>query len=110
MPQGRRRSIYTRAWGCSHWLWRERFATVTAVEASARAAGDLQFNAERAGLAVGVVQSDAEAWMEQLENAPDFVLLDPPRAGIGRRMVARLAQLRPGAGDYCLLRPGDAGA
>jgi 23S rRNA (uracil1939-C5)-methyltransferase len=72
-----------------------RFATVTAVEASARAAGDLQFNAERAGFAVGVVQSDAEAWMEQLENAPDFVLLDPPRAGIGRRMVERLAQLRP---------------
>ena len=40
-------------------------------------------------------QTDAEAWLEQLDTAPDFVLLDPPRAGIGKRMVERLAQLRP---------------
>jgi 23S rRNA (uracil1939-C5)-methyltransferase len=73
----------------------KRFATVTAVESGARAAGDLRFNAERAGLALRVEQTDAEIWMEQLESAPDFVLLDPPRAGIGKRMVARLAQLRP---------------
>jgi 23S rRNA (uracil1939-C5)-methyltransferase len=73
----------------------ERFASATAVESGARAAGDLRFNAERAGLALRVEQTDAEIWMEQLESAPDFVLLDPPRAGIGKRMVARLAQLRP---------------
>jgi len=73
----------------------QRFGSVTAVESGARAAGDLRFNAERAGLELRVEQTDAEAWMEQLETAPDFVLLDPPRAGIGRRMVERLAQLRP---------------
>jgi 23S rRNA (uracil1939-C5)-methyltransferase len=73
----------------------QRFAAVTAVESGARAAGDLRFNAERAGLALRVEKTDAEAWIEQLETAPDFVLLDPPRAGIGRRMVERLAQLRP---------------
>jgi 23S rRNA (uracil1939-C5)-methyltransferase len=73
----------------------QRFASVTAVESGARAAGDLRFNAERAGLALRVEQTDAEAWMEQLDAASDFVLLDPPRAGIGRRMVERLAQLRP---------------
>jgi 23S rRNA (uracil1939-C5)-methyltransferase len=73
----------------------QRFASVTAVESGARAAGDLRFNAERAGLALRVEETDAEAWIEQLETAPDFVLLDPPRAGIGRRMVDRLAQLRP---------------
>jgi len=72
-----------------------RFAAVTAVESGARAAGDLRFNAARSGIGLRVEQTDAEAWMEQLEAAPDFVLLDPPRAGIGRRMVARLAQLRP---------------
>jgi 23S rRNA (uracil1939-C5)-methyltransferase len=33
--------------------------------------------------------------MEQLETAPDLVLLDPPRAGIGKRMVERVGQLRP---------------
>jgi 23S rRNA (uracil1939-C5)-methyltransferase len=73
----------------------ERFAAVTAVESGAHAAGDLRCNAERAGLAVRVEQTDAEVWMEQLQTAPDFVLLDPPRAGIGKRMVERLAQLRP---------------
>ena len=73
----------------------QRFASVTAVESGARAAGDLRCNAERAGLALRVEQTDAEVWMEQLETAPDFVLLDPPRAGIGKRMVERLAQLRP---------------
>jgi 23S rRNA (uracil1939-C5)-methyltransferase len=73
----------------------QRFAAVTAVESGARAAGDLRCNAERAGLALRVEQTDAEVWMEQLETAPDFVLLDPPRAGIGKRMVERLAQLRP---------------
>jgi 23S rRNA (uracil1939-C5)-methyltransferase len=73
----------------------QRFASVTAVESGARAAGDLRFNAERAGLPLRVEQTDAEAWLEQSEAAPDFVLLDPPRAGIGKRMVERLAQLRP---------------
>jgi 23S rRNA (uracil1939-C5)-methyltransferase len=73
----------------------QRFAAVTAVESGARAAGDLRCNAERAGLALRVEQTDAEVWMEQLETVPDFVLMDPPRAGIGKRMVERLAQLRP---------------
>lgn len=72
-----------------------RFSAVTAVESGARAAGDLRFNAERAGLTLRVEKTDAEVWLEQLDTAPDFVLLDPPRAGIGKRMVARLAQLRP---------------
>ncbi len=73
----------------------QRFDSVTAVESGAHAAADLRYNAERAGIALRVEQTDAEAWLEQLETAPDFALLDPPRAGIGRRMVARLAQLRP---------------
>ena len=73
----------------------KRFASVTAVESGARAAGDLRFNAERTGIALRVEKTDAEAWIEQLETAPDFVLLDPPRTGIGKRMVQRLGQLRP---------------
>ncbi|MGD0365193.1 MAG: class I SAM-dependent RNA methyltransferase [Bryobacteraceae bacterium] len=72
-----------------------RFASVTAVESGARAAGDLRANAERAGVSLRVEQTDAEVWLEQLQTAPGFVLLDPPRAGIGKHMVARLAQLRP---------------
>ncbi len=73
----------------------KRFATVTAVESGPRAAADLRCNAERAGVNVQVQQTNAEAWLSQLNAAPDFVLLDPPRAGIGKQMVERLAHLRP---------------
>jgi 23S rRNA (uracil1939-C5)-methyltransferase len=71
-----------------------RFASVTAVESGTRAVEDLRFNAGRAGVAVEAQRGDAEAFLEDLATAPDFVLLDPPRAGIGRRVVERLAQLR----------------
>ncbi|HLY16310.1 MAG TPA: class I SAM-dependent RNA methyltransferase [Bryobacteraceae bacterium] len=74
-----------------------RCASVTAVESGARAAADLRHNAERAGLNVRAEQATAEAWLEQApeQDPPDFALLDPPRAGIGRRMAERLAALRP---------------
>jgi len=72
----------------------QRFARVTAVEAGAGAAADLRFNAERAGLNVRVERSSAEASLETLPGPPDFVLLDPPRAGVGKRMLERLARLR----------------
>lgn len=73
----------------------KRFGSVTAVESGAGAVRDLQFNAERAGVAVGALQSTTEAYLEKLESAPDFVLLDPPRAGLGKAVVQRLADLRP---------------
>jgi 23S rRNA (uracil1939-C5)-methyltransferase len=72
-----------------------RFRTVTAVEASAGAARDLRFNAERAGVAIAVEQKPAEASLEGLDRAPDLVLADPPRAGLGRGVVARLVRLHP---------------
>jgi 23S rRNA (uracil1939-C5)-methyltransferase len=71
-----------------------RFASVTAVESGLRAAEDLRFNAERAGAPIRAQQSTAEAFLEGLHSAPDFLLLDPPRAGMGKAMAGRLAQLR----------------
>jgi 23S rRNA (uracil1939-C5)-methyltransferase len=73
-----------------------RFRQVTAVESGLAAVRDCQFNAERAGLTtVRAVQQSAEEYLEALETAPDFVLLDPPRAGLGKTVVGRLSQLRP---------------
>ena len=73
-----------------------RFRQVMAVESGAGAVRDLQFNVERAGLAnVRAVQRTAEEFLERLANAPDFVLLDPPRAGLGKDVVKRLSALRP---------------
>jgi 23S rRNA (uracil1939-C5)-methyltransferase len=73
-----------------------RFPSVTAVESGGGAVRDLRFNAERAGLThLRAEQAAAESFLEKLATAPDFVLLDPPRAGIGKTMVARLCHLRP---------------
>jgi 23S rRNA (uracil1939-C5)-methyltransferase len=41
------------------------------------------------------VARTAEEYLAQLEKAPDFVVLDPPRTGLGKAVVARLAELRP---------------
>lgn len=75
-----------------------RFRSVTAVESGGGAVRDLRFNAERAGLAnLRTEQVTAESFIENLTAAPDFVLLDPPRTGIGKTMVAKLCDLKPRA-------------
>ncbi len=75
-----------------------RFRSVTAVESGAPAAADLAFNRERAGLAnLRAERGTAEAYLEALDRAPEFALLDPPRAGLGKTVVSRLIALRPAA-------------
>ena len=73
----------------------KRFEHVTAVESGASAARDLKHNAERAGVAVEVVQTNVEAFLPTAKEPPDFVLADPPRAGLGKSVVSELARLRP---------------
>ena len=73
-----------------------RFQTVTAIESGGGAVRDLQFNAARAGLAnIHAEQCSAEEFLAGVRQAPDFVLLDPPRTGIGKAIVERLISLRP---------------
>jgi 23S rRNA (uracil1939-C5)-methyltransferase len=72
-----------------------RFGAVTAVESSGSAAGDLEFNAARAGLAIAVRQQAVEAHLASLEKPPDFVLADPPRTGLGKPVARELLRLRP---------------
>jgi len=73
----------------------KRVAKVTAVETGAAAIRDLQFNAERAGVAMDARQSSVDVFLESLTVAPDFVLADPPRSGLGKTVVAQLARLGP---------------
>jgi 23S rRNA (uracil1939-C5)-methyltransferase len=72
-----------------------RFRLVTAVESSTSASHDLSFNAERANVSVAAIRGAAEVFLEQLERAPDFVLADPPRAGLGKQVVRHLLRLSP---------------
>jgi 23S rRNA (uracil1939-C5)-methyltransferase len=71
-----------------------KFGKVTAVE-SGRAAGDLQRNTRRAGVEVEGIRQNSEAFLIESKAAPEFVLADPPRAGLGATAVARLLELGP---------------
>jgi 23S rRNA (uracil1939-C5)-methyltransferase len=73
-----------------------RFERVVAVEAG-RSAGDLRHNAERARARVEVAGEQTEVFLKKAKTPPDFVLADPPRAGLGSAAAARLAELRPPA-------------
>jgi 23S rRNA (uracil1939-C5)-methyltransferase len=72
-----------------------QFRSVTAVETGSSAAHDLEFNASRAELAVKTEQARVEDYLERLQATPDFVLADPPRAGLGKDVVAHLQRLAP---------------
>lgn len=72
-----------------------RFARVRAVESGRSAAADLEGNARRAGLKVEVVQQQADAFLIEANDMPDFVLADPPRSGLDRMATARLLEIAP---------------
>ena len=72
-----------------------RFGAVTAVESGGGAVRDLQFNAERAGLTnIDAQQRTAEESLAGITDPPDFIVLDPPRSGLGKQVVERLLALR----------------
>jgi len=72
-----------------------QFETVIAVEGGSAAAHDLAFNAQRAEVAIDAQYARVEDFLERMTQAPDFVLADPPRAGLGPSVVANLKRLAP---------------
>ncbi len=72
-----------------------RFKQVTAVEAGSGAIRDLEVNAERTGLTVQREHKRVEDFMAAWKPTPDFVLADPPRAGLEKSVVANLNRLAP---------------
>ena len=71
-----------------------RFKGLTAVESGRSAQRDLEFNAARAGVHFELRQETAELYLESLDHAPDFLLADPPRSGLGKAVVRNLSRLR----------------
>jgi 23S rRNA (uracil1939-C5)-methyltransferase len=71
------------------------FGKVTAVEAGSAAAHDLAFNAGRAGGAIETHYGRVEEYLARLETRPDFVLADPPRAGLSKEVVREITRLAP---------------
>jgi 23S rRNA (uracil1939-C5)-methyltransferase len=69
------------------------FQKVVSVDANLSATRDLHANAEKAGVSVISHNEHAEEFLRKTTETPDFVLLDPPRAGLGAEAAAKLAGL-----------------
>lgn len=72
-----------------------RFSTVVGVESDPAAARDLHANIVANRLAARRVHSLAETFLASWKQTPDFVILDPPRAGVTRQALVQLRQLAP---------------
>lgn len=73
----------------------QRFERVVAVESNEAATRDLQANLEAAGATAQSVCADVEQFLAGQNEAPDLVLLDPPRAGVAPGALAQLLKLAP---------------
>ena len=70
-----------------------RFKKVTAVEMSRSGHADLEANIATAHRKVEVVRNQTEMFLESVEKTPDFVLADPPRAGLGKPVTKELLRI-----------------
>lgn len=70
------------------------FQKVISVDANLAATRDLQENAKAAGISIVSHNEHAEDFLKKTKEQPDFVVLDPPRAGLGAKAAAALAELR----------------
>jgi 23S rRNA (uracil1939-C5)-methyltransferase len=77
------------------------FKRVVSVDANLAATRDLHVNAETAGAAVISHNEHAEEFLRKTSEKPDFVMLDPPRSGLGADASGKLAAL--GAADISYL-------
>jgi 23S rRNA (uracil1939-C5)-methyltransferase len=77
------------------------FKKVVSVDANLAATRDLHVNAESAGLQVISYNEHAEEFLRKTTEKPDFVVLDPPRSGLGAEAAAKLTEL--GAAEIAYL-------
>ena len=82
----------------------DRFQRVVAVESNPASARDLESNARGRGR-IEIRTADVERFLEKYKEEPEFVLLDPPRAGVTPQTIERLAALSPGRITYVSCEP-----
>jgi 23S rRNA (uracil1939-C5)-methyltransferase len=69
------------------------FQRVVSVDANLAATRDLYANAETAGVTITSHNEHAEEFLKETKEKPEFVVLDPPRAGLGAEAAAKLVEL-----------------
>ena len=82
----------------------KRFERVIAVEANPAATRDLESNARGPGR-IEVRTADVERVLERFKEKPEFVVLDPPRDGVARPALERLARIAPARITYVSCEP-----
>ncbi|MGO9639856.1 MAG: 23S rRNA (uracil(1939)-C(5))-methyltransferase RlmD [Candidatus Acidiferrales bacterium] len=84
----------------------QRFERVVAVESSPAAMRDLEFNLqESGGTSAAARESTTELFLPKWHDRPDFVVLDPPRAGVDEAALRRLIKLAPPEISYLSCDP-----
>jgi 23S rRNA (uracil1939-C5)-methyltransferase len=69
------------------------FEKVVSVDANLAATRDLYANAEAAGVSITTHNEHTEEFLKKTKERPEFVVLDPPRAGLGAEAALRLTEL-----------------
>jgi 23S rRNA (uracil1939-C5)-methyltransferase len=83
-----------------------RFERVIAVESNEATTRDLEMNLQASGAASPAARhSDVDSFLARWRERPDFVLLDPPRAGVPATSLQRLVKLGPAAIGYLSCDP-----
>lgn len=72
----------------------QRFANVDAVERGGPAYRDLEWNASQSGTNIRPVKASAEDFLRGLHEAPELIVADPPRAGLGKDATAELLRIK----------------
>jgi 23S rRNA (uracil1939-C5)-methyltransferase len=72
----------------------DRFQHVEGVERGGAACRDLEWNIAGLGERVSIAKADASEYLKRTTVAPDFIVADPPRAGIGREVAGELLRIR----------------
>lgn len=83
----------------------KRFSRVVAIESNEAAVRDLQANAEAAQAGIESRPQEVARYLASCKESPEFVVLDPPRAGLGAEAAAHLRDLRPGRIAYLSCDP-----
>jgi 23S rRNA (uracil1939-C5)-methyltransferase len=82
-----------------------RFQRVVAVESNAASARDLDANISAAGVAAQTANVPVEKLLHDWQETPDFIVLDPPRAGVPAEAVQRIVALAPPRVHYVSCDP-----
>lgn len=73
----------------------QRFRDVDAVERGSSGFRDLEVNIANHNAAITAHKMPAEEFLRSLEDAPDLIVADPPRSGLGRDATAELLRVKP---------------